>query len=60
LPVCEAERKQIAGMVVKSQSILKLDGGALTNTTTLISVKEEPIDASILKCRAITQMKHRH
>lgn len=39
----------LPGMVVKAQSILKLDAGALTNTTTLISVKEEPVDASLFE-----------
>jgi hypothetical protein len=36
----------LPGIVVKSQMILKSDAGALTSTATLISVKEEPIDAS--------------
>jgi hypothetical protein len=36
----------LPGMVVKSQIILKYDTGTLTNTDTLISVKEEPVDAS--------------
>jgi hypothetical protein len=36
----------LPGMVVKSQIILKRDAGALTSTATLISLKEEPVDAS--------------
>ena len=36
----------LPGMVVKSQTILQYDTGTLTNTDTLISVKEEPVDAS--------------
>jgi hypothetical protein len=36
----------LPGMVVKSQMILKRDVGETTSTATLISVKEEPIDAS--------------
>lgn len=39
----------LPGMVVKSQSVLKLDASALTNTTTLILVKEESFDASVFE-----------
>lgn len=37
------------GMVVKAQFISKLDAGVLTTTGTLISVKEEPVDATIFE-----------
>jgi hypothetical protein len=36
----------LPGMAVKSQTILKYETDTLTNTDTLISLKEEPVDAS--------------